>query len=60
MDASKKTYSPPALRVYGSVEDLTGTGWGDCWFPRYDKTIGFPSDTNFKFIPIEDCASGIS
>jgi hypothetical protein len=38
-------YNRPQLKVYGRVEDLTGT---------WNKRLGYPSDTNWKFIPIAD------
>jgi hypothetical protein len=45
----KKAYSSPKLVVYGRVEDITGT------FCYRDKTLGYPSDTNWKFLPFTDC-----
>lgn len=44
-----KSYQKPTLTVYGRVEDITRTG---CF---HKKTLGFPSDTNWNFIPISDC-----
>ena len=52
----RKHYEAPVLYRYGTIRELTGQ------FPCYqDKTIGFPSDTNWAFIPITDCpTSGLS
>lgn len=52
---TKKPYDTPSLQVLGSIETLTQTG--GCLFENYDKTIGFPSDTNFQFIPLTNCIS---
>jgi hypothetical protein len=47
-------YEPPALRVVGSLHDLTQTGRQDipCF---WTKTIGPPD--YFTFIPIANCSS---
>jgi len=47
-----KPYQKPTLTVYGRVEEITATG---CWFPSHNKTFGYPSDTNWNFVPISDC-----
>ncbi len=48
----RKAYIAPRLTEYGNIAALTGQ-W--CWG---NKTLGYPSDTNWKFIPIEDCSTG--
>ena len=50
----RNLYEPPALRVVGSLHELTQTGQGDipC---LWTKTIGPPD--YFTFIPIANCSS---
>lgn len=48
-------YEPPALRVVGSLHELTQTGGGQHDFPCiWKKTIGPPD--YFTFIPIANCS----
>ena len=53
----KDVYKTPVLRRLGGIAEITGT-WDDCIFDHHNKTIGWPSDTNWKFLPITDCESG--
>lgn len=46
------TYEPPALRVVGSLHELTQQGQLPC---VWNKTIGPPD--YFTFIPISNCSS---
>ena len=48
----KKAYVAPRLADYGNIAALTGQ---QCW---RNKTLGYPSDTNYKFIPITNCTAG--
>jgi len=53
----KSTYEAPVLHRLGGVAELTGT-WDDCIFDHANKTLGYPSDTNWNFLPFTDCATG--
>lgn len=52
-----KSFTPPKLQSLGSITDLTGTGgcydFDPSWWPK-EKDLGYPSDTNWKFLPICD------
>ena len=53
--AVQDLYEPPALRVVGSLHDLTQTGSRQDIPCFWTKTIGPPD--YFTFIPIANCSS---
>jgi hypothetical protein len=48
---NKPTYEAPALARFGPIEAITGTFCIDIK-PGNDKGLGYPSDQNWKIIPI--------
>jgi hypothetical protein len=52
---TRDPYEPPALRVVGSLHDLTQTGRHQDIPCFWTKTIGPPD--YFTFIPIANCSS---
>ena len=55
MTNKKLTYTAPAIQSYGSVVELTGTFCLPDLGASDTKNLGWPSDTNFKFLPNVTC-----
>ncbi len=53
----RKPFETPTLETLGTIMDITGT-WGEhedsCYDFGWEKGIGYPSDTFWKFFPICD------
>ncbi len=54
MTHNKLSYTAPSIQAYGTVADLTGTICVDIGLSD-TKNLGWPSDTNFKFLPNVTC-----
>jgi hypothetical protein len=56
MKQDKLPYAAPAIQTYGKLTEITGTGCFDLGISD-TKNVGYPSDQNWKFIPICDAPS---
>jgi hypothetical protein len=54
----KDAYKAPVLQHLGRVSEITGTGCLDLDGDGDGKTFGYPSDTNWHFLPFTDCETG--